>query len=70
MVSKAKTDDKKCGCNLGELARKTNKKLQAHVKLGNEWVAGEVTDDQYKKHWKSLLKKATTLADKTEEAID
>ncbi|GAI06698.1 unnamed protein product, partial [marine sediment metagenome] len=66
----AKTLDKQFSCNLEGLAKKTAKKLQAHVKLGNKRIAGEVTDDEYKNHWKSLVGSAKSLLEKAEEAID
>ena len=69
MVLIAQTLDKQFSCNLEGLAKKTAKKLQAHVKFGPKWIAGKVTDDEYKKHWKSLLGSANSLAEKAEEVM-
>lgn len=66
----AKTLDKQFSCNLGSLAQKTAKRLEAHVKLGYNYFEGKITEDAYKKHWKSLVKSAMALAEKAEEVAD
>ncbi len=66
----SKTLDKQFSCNLGDLAHKTAKKLEAHGKLGWKWIPGEITDKEYKRRWKSLVKSAMSLAEKAEEVVD
>lgn len=70
IVLMAKTLDKQSGSNLGCLAQQTAEKLQEHVKLGGKFIAGEMTDSEYKEHWKSLVDSAISLAEKTEEVVD
>lgn len=62
--------DKQSGSNLGYLAQQTSEKLEKHVKLGLKFIAGEITDDEYKEHWKSLVDSAVALAEKAEEATE
>lgn len=66
----AKTLDKQFSCKLGNLAQKTANKLKAHVELGPKWIEGEVTHDEYIKHWKSLVGSAKSLVKKAEEVTD
>jgi len=69
IVLMAKQLDKQLGSNLGLLAQQTGEKLEEHVKLGWKFIAGEMSDDEYKEHWKSLVDSAMALAEKAEENI-
>lgn len=68
-VLMAKQLDEQLGSNLGDLAQQTGEKLEEHVKLGWKFVAGEISDGEYKEHWKSLADSAIALAEKAEETI-
>ena len=70
MVLMAHRLDRQLGSNLGSLAQQTSDKLQEHVELGWKFIAGEITDNEYKEHWKSLVDSAMALAEKTEEVTD
>jgi hypothetical protein len=70
IVLTAKILDKQFGSNLGFLAQQTAEKLQEHVKLGSKFIAEEITNDEYREHWKSLLDSAISLAEKAEEVAD
>ncbi len=65
----AKQLDKQLGSNLGCLAQQTSDKLEEHVKLGEKFIAGEMSDDEYKEHWESLVDSAMALAKEAEENI-
>jgi len=66
----AKGLDKQLDSKLEYLAQQTAKKLTKHTKLGFKFVAGEVTDEKYKSHWKALVKMATALAEEAAELMD
>jgi hypothetical protein len=69
IVLMAEQLDKQLGSNLGLLAQQTSEKLEKHVKLGGEFIAGEMSDDEYKEHWQSLVDSAMALAKEAEESI-
>lgn len=70
IVLMAKILDKKFGTNLGCLAQQTAEKLQKHIKLGLKFINDEISDDEYREHWKSLVDSAINLIEKAEEAIE
>lgn len=69
IVLMAKQLDKELGSNLEPLAQRTGEKLEEHVELGDKYIEGEISADDYKKHWDSLRDSATALAEKAEEII-
>ncbi|MBA7672037.1 hypothetical protein ES703_80208 [subsurface metagenome] len=62
----AKWIDKQLGSKLGCLAQQTADKLSEHAEMGLKFVGGEITDEQYKTRWESLLEMATQLAEEAE----
>lgn len=70
MVLMAKKLDKQFGCSIGDLAQETAKKLEAHIDLGRQFITEEITDDEYKEYWQSLVDSANSLAEEAEKAGD
>jgi hypothetical protein len=62
--------DKQLGTDLGTLTQQTADKLEEHVELGWKFIKEEITDTEYKEHWKSLVNSALALAEKAEQVID
>ncbi len=62
----AKGLDKQLDSKLEGLAQQTADKLKNHVELGPKFIAKEITDEEYKKHWTPLLEMAKALAEEAE----
>jgi len=70
IVIMANSLDKQMGTNLGTFTQQTSEKLEEHVKLGWQFIAGEISDSEYSKHWKSSVDAAMALIEEAENAIE
>jgi len=66
----AKKFDKNFGGNLLPLVEQTANKLAGNIDMINKLVMGDSSEEEYKKHWKSLLESALTLVNEAERLMD
>lgn len=68
--SRAKKFDKEFGGNLYPLAKRTANKLGKNADIIMKVIAGTTSEEEYKKHWQSLVKDAMNLVKKADQLID
>ena len=66
----AKKLDKSLGSNLHSAVHRTAKKLDKNLEMIDKLLKGEITEQEYKEHWLSLVKSAKALAKKAVNLLD
>ena len=62
--------DKNFGGNLHPIVKRTANKLAENINILMKVIEGVTPEEDYKKHWKSLVKSAFALVKKADEYID
>lgn len=66
----AKKFDKNFGGNLLPLVKRTANKLASNIEMVTKGIKGEVSEEDYKSHWESLVRSALTLVNKADQFVD